>query len=165
MDVVHDSGRTDQMIARAVGEELKRARNTAGWTRDEVVERIHSEIQPRTIATYEHGTRQCTIARFVEICGCLGVAASDVLDLAQQRAEMHLQTIGIQVDLNSVVSDVETELEQLRHWASNRIAADPNGSGVAYLTAPVVQEMATFFDLTRSELIRHLLKFTPDSVR
>jgi transcriptional regulator with XRE-family HTH domain len=163
MDVVHDVAVTGRVITRAVGDELRRVRNSVGWTRDELVERIPSEIAARTIATYEHGTRQCTIARFVEICETLGVTASAVLGLAEQRAELHLETIGFQVDLDSVVAETGTELKQLRRWASNRIAADPNGPKIARLTAPVVQEMAVFFGFTRSELIRHLLRFTPES--
>lgn len=152
-------------VSKALGEELRRARNAAGWTRDELVERIVCDIEARTLATYEHGTRQCTVVRLVEICAALGVSASDVLGLALQRAHIHLDTIGLQVDLAALRDAAIPELRPLRGWARNRLAANIDGGGVAYLTTAALQELAMCCGLSRAELIRHLAAFAPRAAR
>ena len=149
------------LITRALGEELQRARRQVGWTRAQLVQRMPSAIHIRTLATYEQGVRQCTVARLVEICHTLGVAATDVLGLALQRAEIDLQSIGLQIDLREVVRDDQAELESLREWANKRLADDPEGSGVIRLNRAVIGEMAILLGYTRSELVRHLARFTP----
>jgi transcriptional regulator with XRE-family HTH domain len=163
-DEVQDDAVAEGAITRALGEELRRARDSVGWTRAELVERAPSDLQVRTYATYEHGSRQCTVTRFVEICAALGVSAPDVLELALQRAEVHLETIGLQVDLRALLDAEQSELEPLRRWATNRLRANTDRSGVARLTTAVLQEMAVCLDLTRAQLVRYLVRFTPQAV-
>jgi transcriptional regulator with XRE-family HTH domain len=153
----------DDALSRALGEELRRARDMVGLSRAELVKRTPSEINARTYATYEHGTRLCTVARFVEICAALGVSAPDVLGLALQRAKIHVRTMGIQVDLRALVRDRSVELTPLQGWAANRLAAYPSESGVARLTAEVLQELAVCFGVTKLDLIRVLSVFAPQS--
>lgn len=155
----------DQAISKALGEELRRVRDTVGLTRAEVVERATADIHARTYATYEHGTRQCTVARLVDICAALGVGAPEVLELALQRARLHLQTIGLQVDLHAVLRDTSAELKGLRSWAHNRLAANLDSPGIARLTVPALQELAVCVGISRTELVRQLITFTPGAVR
>jgi transcriptional regulator with XRE-family HTH domain len=163
-DEVQDDVVAEGVITRAIGEELRRARNRVGWTRAELVERLHSDLRVHTYATYENGTRRCTVARFVEICSALEVPAPDILELAMQRAEINLRTIGLQVDLRALLEDKQAELKPLRRWATNRLRANIDRSGVARLTTAVLQEMAVCLDLTRSQLVRYLVRFTPQAV-
>jgi transcriptional regulator with XRE-family HTH domain len=153
----------DQAVARALGEELRRARETVGWTRDELVDRMASEIQPRTLASYEHGSRYCTVVRLTEICRALRVSAPELLGIALQRAEIDLNNICIQVDLDALTRSDRDELTQLRTWAKRRLAKNPD-SRVAILKWDVVQEMAIFFDYTRSQLVGYLTMFTPPAI-
>jgi transcriptional regulator with XRE-family HTH domain len=154
----------DSTLSKALGEELKRARDMVGLSRAELVNRTRSEINARTYATYEHGTRLCTVARFVEICDALGVSAPETLELALQRAKVHLRTIGLQVDLRALSRDKSAELTPLRGWAKNRLEAYPEDSGVARLTVGVLQELAVCFGLSQPDLVKHLIMFTPQSV-
>jgi transcriptional regulator with XRE-family HTH domain len=161
---VEDAEDFDPEIARAVGEELRRARDVVGWTRSELVARLSFDIHIKTLAGYERGAIQCTVKRFVEICQTLGVAAPDVLSWAMQRAKVDLQTIGLQVDLRAVVNDKQAKLLPLRRWARKRLGDDPGGSGIARLEWPVVQEMAMLLGFDRSELVSYLTTFTPRPV-
>jgi transcriptional regulator with XRE-family HTH domain len=81
---------SDKMISRAIGEELRRARETLGWSRGQLVARLPSGIGDRTLLSYEHGTRHLTTLRLVELCRALGVAAPTLLNQALQRARIHL---------------------------------------------------------------------------
>jgi transcriptional regulator with XRE-family HTH domain len=153
----------DSALSKALGEELRRAREMAGISRAELVNRTPSEINVRTYATYEYGTRLCTVARFIEICAALEVSAPEILELALQRAKIHLRTIGLQVDLRALLRDRSTELTPLRGWAENRLATYPEDSGIARLTASVLQELAICFGLSKLDLINYLIMFTPQS--
>jgi transcriptional regulator with XRE-family HTH domain len=154
----------DATINRAVGEEIRRARQIAKLTRSDLVKRMGSGIKVQTLGGYERGIRQCAIARLVEICRALGVAAPEVLRLALQRVEIDLHTIGLQVDLRAVVRDRRSELVPLRRWARNRLADDPDGSGVVHLGPAVVQEMGAMLGYSRADLINYLMSFIPASV-
>jgi transcriptional regulator with XRE-family HTH domain len=153
----------DEVVSRALGEELRRVRESIGWTRDELVGRMTSMIQPRTVASYEHGSRQCTVVRLVEICHALRISAPELLGIALQRAEIDLNNISLQVDLHALTRDNRDELTQLRAWAKRRLASNPD-SRVAVLKLDVIQEMAIFFDYTRSQLVSYLARFTPPTI-
>lgn len=151
----------DSVITRALGTELRRARNRVGWTRDELARQMPSGLHPRTLATYEDGSRQCTVLRLVEICLALGIAAPDVLGLALQRAEVDLDAIRLQVDLHAIMRDERKELERLRQWAQKRLENDPNAPDVVRLESAAIREMAVLLDYTPSDLFRHLAQFGP----
>lgn len=155
------------IFIRALGEELRRARSGVGLTQSELVNLMPSDIHVQTLATYERGIRQCTVGRFIEICRVLGVAASDVLDLAMQRArlEVDLQIIGVQVDLHALVRDKQPELEPLRQWARNRLASESGITGIARIDWISVQELGTLIGLSSAEMVERLVRFTPQSVR
>lgn len=151
----------DGIITRAIGEEIRKARRSMGWTRLQLAERMPTDIHIRTLAAYEQGARQCAIVRLVEICLALGVAPTSLLGLALRRAEVDLQTIGMEVDLHAVIHDEQAELEPLRNWARKQLQSKPDGPGVARLNHSVIEGMALLLDFTRSELIQHLSRFTP----
>jgi transcriptional regulator with XRE-family HTH domain len=157
----HDD--TERAVTRALGEELRRVRDSVGWTRAELVDQLPSDIHARTLANYEQGNRHCTVARFVEICEVLGVAAPDVLGLALQRAKIQLLAVSLQVDLHALLHDRSNIPEPLRRWARNRLASSPNSHGTARLSMEVIDEMAALLDISSPELVSHLVPFTPES--
>lgn len=75
----------DNAIVRAVGEELRRVRMAAGWSRPELVKHMATRMPVNTYACYEQGIRQCPIPRLVEICQALGVDMPELLHRALQR--------------------------------------------------------------------------------
>lgn len=159
MDTNHNEA-ADAAVAKAIGNELRRARENAGLTRADLVALMPSEIHVQTLATYERGVRQCTVGRLVEICRIIGVSAPDVLSWAMQRAEIDLQTIGLRIDLRAVINDKRAELLPLRRWARGRLTDDPD-SEIAHLEWSAVQDMATTYGIDGSAFVSYLLMFTP----
>jgi transcriptional regulator with XRE-family HTH domain len=157
-----DREAVESVVSRALGDEIRRLRDAAGMSRASLIERMGSDIHAQTLATYEAGSRQCTVTRFVEICMALGVAPSDVLGLALQRAEIDLLKNGMRVDLRAIIADNRAEMTLIRKWARKRLAADPNGSGVVRIGGSAIQELAILSDYADHEqLIDELLKFSP----
>lgn len=152
-------------VIRALGEELRRARTSAGLTQADLVKLIPSDIHVQTLASYERGIRQCTVGRLIEICRALGVAAPDLLERAILRARqpVDLQIIGVAVDLHALVRDRQPELKPLRQWARNRIATDSSGSGIARIDWAVLQELSILVNLP--DLVDRLVQFTPQSIQ
>ena len=133
---------SDRAFARVLGQEIRRAREARGWTRAELVGQLPSGIGDRTLLSYEHGIRALSVARFIEICRALGVAATEILDSALEKAR-DLRAFSIKVDLRAVLRDEREEFEPVRLWARNRLKDDPHAE---VLLAPVtVREMAVVF--------------------
>lgn len=153
----------DMSIRRAIGEEIRRAREATGWTRKEFAERLPFDVHVQSIAGYEGGTVQCTTARFVELCETLGVSAPDLIAWAMQRAKVSLPLIGIQVDLHAVIADKSKELLALRRWARRRLEID-DSNGVARLSWETVQEMGYMFGFGVYDFVKRVTAFTPQPV-
>lgn len=149
-------------IPVALGAELRRARDTLGWTRAELARRAPFGIHVQTLAGYERGTVQCSAMRFSELCQVMGVPAPDLFAWAMQRAKVDLETIGMQLDLYAIHRDSgKPELLPLRRWARHKLNADSDGSGIARVTWSAIGEMAAAFRLERAVLVDHLVSYTP----
>jgi transcriptional regulator with XRE-family HTH domain len=159
MDVVHDEV-IDRAITRTLGEELRRARENTGLSQAELVDRMPSELHPKTLASYEQGARQCTVVRFCEIARALDVSPMDLLARALLRTEVDLETIGMQVDLHALTNDSRPEIRPLRRWARARLSIHPTAT-LARLDGNVIREMAVIFGTTMTDLVSTLAMFTP----
>lgn len=152
---------TEGAVNRAIGDELRRVRDGRGWTRGMVVDRMSSEISVQTLANYEYGSRPCTLPRLVEICEALDVSTPSLVALALQRIAVEPDANNVHVDLRAVVEDEDVTYQSLRQWARNRLDEDPEGSGIARMERPVVEEMASFFGRPSIEFLRYLYRFMP----
>lgn len=74
-------------IRKVLGAELRRVRESRGWTREELAEACPFAIQGRTVATYEQGTRTINIVRLYELCAVMGVDVSKLLALVENKTE------------------------------------------------------------------------------
>lgn len=155
----------DGAIARALGQEIRRAREARGWTRAEVVEQLPSGIGERTLLSYEHGTRALSVIRFVEICRVLGSAAAELLDRALEKAR-DLHAFSLRVDLRAVLRDRRAEFAAIRTWAGNRLgdSADPNAATEVRLAPATVREMAAALGFSHTALARYLIEFTTEEL-
>lgn len=159
----------DDAIVRAIGQELRRARTTAGWSRPELVSRMRSQVPVNTYACYEQGIRQCSIPRLYEICQALDVSVMELIGLALQRMELELERSGAQIDLHKVLQDDRPELQPLRQWARNRMnedahTADCDRPTVVRLPWVAIKEIAIFCGFSQRSLLEHIREFTPESV-
>lgn len=147
-------------IARALGEELRRSREGRGWSRAQFVMRLPSRIGDRTLLAYEHGLRQLTVLRLLELSQALGVPASVIVDQAMQRARLYLQNLVLRVDLRALLRDNNTRYRPLVPWARNRL--NHAEDGVIEVTPSGVRELAAFLGHTHLETATYLAKFTLD---
>lgn len=153
---------TEKAISRAIGEELRRAREANGWSRGHLVARLPSGISDRTLLTYEHGTRHLTLVRFLEICRALGVSGPILLNQALQRARIHLANLVLRVDVRQLVAQRDEEFLPMVLWAHNKLIKHPDG--VVEVTPSAVVELADFIGCSEVELANYLARFVPDHV-
>ena len=151
----------ERAISRALGEELRRAREACGWSRAQLAGMLPSGIGDRTILSYEHGTRHLTVLRLIEMCRTLGVAADTVVAHALQRARIHLENLNLRIDLHAMLRDSSDKFRPMAQWARNKLNESPDG--IAELAPAAVRELATFVGYTDRELANYLARFVPDT--
>lgn len=152
---------SDRAFARILGQEIRRVREERGWTRADLVKQLPSGIGDRALLSYEHGTRALTIARFLEICRALGVAAAEVLDNSLEKAR-DLRAFSLRVDLRAVLRDQRAEFEAVRLWARRRLEGNPNAE--VQLAPVTVREMAALLGFSHATLAGYLIEFTADEL-
>jgi transcriptional regulator with XRE-family HTH domain len=142
---------------RVLGDEIRRLRKRRGWTRKELNERLQSDISLQTLATYELGTRQCSVVRFVEICLALDEPPHELLARVHERVFTEAPVGRIRIDLRKVVRDRAPELLPLRRWATGRLAEEPGPHGVeVHLDISALERMAELCGMETIELIGRL---------
>lgn len=153
---------SEKTVSRAIGEELRRTREARGWSRGYLVSLLPSGIGERTLLSYEHGTRQLTVLRLLELCRGLGtVSAPALLARALQRARLMLADLALQVDLRALLNDKSDKFRPLEQWARNKLNKCPEG--VVELLPSSVEELADFVGYTHLELAGYLAQFIPDA--
>lgn len=103
-----------------LGEELRELRNRKGWTRKDLSERLDSEISQQTLATYELGTRHCSVVRLVELCLAMGEQPQELLARVQRRL-FPQQPGGVRVSLRALTELDGAEFAPLRRWSLGRL--------------------------------------------
>lgn len=151
---------TEKAISRAIGEELRRARETCGWSRPQLAARVPSRISDRTLQSYENGTRQPTAIRLIEICYAMGVDMPSLMRRALQRARIHLQNMAIQIDLYALMNDRNDTFRPMAQWACNSLNEHPDG--VVEVAPAVVRNLALFVGCPYRDLVDYLARFIPD---
>lgn len=157
-DSAEDTGTVDMDIAsyqRALGDELRRIRRQRGWTRKDLQERMPSEISLQTLATYELGTRQCTVIRLVELCIALDYKPQDLLARVQDRVFGQERSGKLKVDLARLVKDERPELQPFRRWARDRLD-EPGTPHELHLDLPALERLAELCGLETVDLVGKL---------
>ncbi|MCR3719215.1 MULTISPECIES: helix-turn-helix domain-containing protein [Prauserella salsuginis group] len=142
---------------RVLGEELRKLRRQRGWTRKELNERLQSDISLQTLATYELGTRHCSVVRLVELCMALGEPPQDLL------ARVHRRVFGddpgqVRVNLAGVVADDSPGLAPLRRWAEDRLKQ--SNTPEIQLDRSAVERMAELCRMPTAQLLAKLAELS-----
>jgi transcriptional regulator with XRE-family HTH domain len=139
---------------RVLGDEIRRLRKQRGLTRKQLNRRLQSEISLQTLATYELGTRQCTVVRFVEICVALDEQPHKLIARVHERVFTDSPRGRVRLDLRQVVRDDHDDLLPLRRWARGRLA-ELHGTGEAevYLDLAALERMAELCEMPTIDLI------------
>ncbi|MEU0880376.1 helix-turn-helix transcriptional regulator [Lentzea sp. NPDC005914] len=147
---------------RVLGDEIRSLRKQRGWTRKELNKRLQTEISLQTLATYELGTRQCSVVRLVEICHALDVPAHTVLARVHERFFGDTPSGHLTLNLAAVAATDNPRLVPLKRWATGRLHALPPGaSPEVHLDLPALENMAQLCQLPTVELIRTLRALSP----
>jgi transcriptional regulator with XRE-family HTH domain len=146
---------------RVLGDELRRLRKQRGWTRRDLNRRLQSDISLQTLATYELGTRQCSVVRLVEICLALGEVPHDLMARVHQRVFSDSPVGRIRIDLRKVVRDTQPELLPFRRWAKGKLA-EANGTHPTEVSLDIsaLERMAELCGLETVELIARLRRIS-----
>lgn len=138
---------------RVLGDELRKLRKRRGWTRKELNQRLQSEISLQTLATYELGTRHCSVVRLVELCVAMEEPPQDLL------ARVHHRVFGddpgqVRVNLARVAEDDSPELSPLRRWAEDRLRQ--SSSPEIQLDRSALERMAELCGMPIQQLLSRL---------
>ena len=150
----------NKAISRAIGDELRRARDANEWTRAQLVARLPSRIGDRTLLSYEHGARHLTVLRLIELCRVLDVGAPHLLGLALQRARVCLENLTLWVDLRALLDDNTTEFRPMLVWARRMLTQYPEG--VVAVAPAAMETLATMIGCLLSDLTAYLARFVPE---
>lgn len=144
------------LYQQVLGDELRKLRKRRGWTRKQLNRELQSDISLQTLATYELGTRQCSVVRLAEICVALGEQPHEVLERVDKA--LFVGSPGeVHVDLVKVVDSTKPELLPLRRWAADRLshASTPAGSEIS-LNLAAIERMAELCGVQTHELLSSL---------
>jgi hypothetical protein len=150
---------SEKMISRALGEEMRRAREARGLSRGQLVALLPSGIGDRTLLSYEHGTRHLTAIRLIEIGHAVAVDGPTLMARGLQRARIHAENMTLTVDLHALLRDVSPTFRPLHQWARNMLNDNP--SGTVKVEMEVVRNLAMFIGCHHLELANHLCRFIP----
>lgn len=142
---------------RALGDELRKARKRRGWTRKNLQDRLACEISLQTLATYELGTRQCSVVRLAELCLALDEPPHQLLERVHQRMFVEDTSGKVRVNLANAAADRSQELLPLRKWAADRLSAGGrSGPAEVALDLSALEQLAQLCGLDTVELLRRL---------
>lgn len=134
----------EQVIDRAIGDELRAARNSAGWSRPQLVKRVRTKMPVNTYGCYEQGIRACSIARLVELCDALGTTAPDLLNRALARiTRLTFPRITSDPDVMNglpCIRDLHIPVSTVISQLADGLSADDVLAGFPGLTAEDVAE-------------------------
>jgi transcriptional regulator with XRE-family HTH domain len=141
---------------RVLGDELRAARKERGLIRKDVAPHLDHDMSLQTLATYELGTRNMPVVRFVEICRELGVSPVEILRRAYERVFPET-AVTWTVDLTDAARLEDPELAPLCNWAASRLRFLPLGARrTVRLDRAAVEPLAALCGLEPCELIRRL---------
>lgn len=152
--------------ARYLGVELRLARQRRGWTRDQVVERVLAAtgvpLSRQALASYELGTRACTVVRLHQICAALAVDVSTVLTAMAAHAERSRRwgrpdVDGVLVDLDKLATSTGHRLSPIRAWARSLLDSGQfhvvDGRRTWRLTGGTFDPLSTLCDMPPGRLL------------
>ncbi len=144
---------------RALGRELQQLRVRRRWTRAQLVERLPMELSAQALASYETGTRSCTVVRFVELCTALEASPHDLLERVHSQVSQDDFPASLKVDVYKLALDERAGLEPARRWAATEVAR--HAASTRDLDLGALESLAALCGLPTVELIR-MLRDEPD---
>jgi transcriptional regulator with XRE-family HTH domain len=151
----------NKAISRAIGMEIRSAREARSLSRQQLASLLPYDISVRTLLSYEHGLRNLSVVRLIEIGQVLGVDARIILARSLQRAQLDPMKLALVVDLNKMIKDESPAYRPMRQWARNTLNEKTN-NGVVDMPPNVVRHLAHCIGYKHEQLAQYLSKFGPD---
>lgn len=158
---VHHSGSPDGwelLVCRAVGEQLRRAREHKGWNRTRAAAHLSAAISPRTLADIEHGDRAVAVPQYVELCQVLDADPGETVNTALAHIA-DLTAVTLLVNLTGIARDRTDGFGQVQRWARTRLHHYPHDTELL-LRGPAVKELAVAFNQPYVKLANYLIDFS-----
>jgi transcriptional regulator with XRE-family HTH domain len=138
----------------AFGDELRRARERLGWSREDLVAASGVSVAVSTVAAQELGVRNVTAFELSRYCRALGIESDAVFD------EAHRRVLGsstfVHVDLTALAY---ADTGGLRMWAQSHIAGLPaDAETTVLLTDSSFDDMASQSGMSRADLVHTLVE-------
>ncbi|MDQ3579518.1 MAG: helix-turn-helix transcriptional regulator [Actinomycetota bacterium] len=139
---------------RALGRELQQLRMRRKWTRAQMVKRLSHDLSAQALASYETGTRSCTVVRFVELCAALETSPHDLLERVHGQFVHTEYPATLQIDLPRLADDRRPQLSSASRWAATEVAR--HAAPTRELDFAALESLASLCGLSVVELIRML---------
>lgn len=146
---------------RVLGDELRRARKRRSWTRKNLQDHLSCDISLQTLATYELGTRQCSVVRLAELCLALDEPPHVLLERVHHRIFTDDTSGKVRVNLADAAANESPELAPLRRWAADRVSEGGSGQREIALDLTALEQLASLCGLETVELLRKLRAMAP----
>lgn len=78
--MIHKDSYIDSLLNKIVGEELKKIRENAGLSLEDLSNKIGNKVSRQTLSTYESGRSKIKIDMFLDICKATGSNPNEVYE-------------------------------------------------------------------------------------
>jgi transcriptional regulator with XRE-family HTH domain len=150
---------TEEEINAALGAEVRRAREAAGLSRPELVERLPFKIAVPTLLNWELGHRAISYGRLIELGRTLNCSAPALLRRAIDRIEL-IDSLLVELDLRPLCDDTTSRFGLLRTWAESRLATMDGENSVVRIHHTVLRELAILLRVHVFDLVKYMSRVT-----
>jgi transcriptional regulator with XRE-family HTH domain len=142
-----------------VGGALRYARERAGWSRQDLLNRSGVDLSVQTLKGYENGTHDLGVGLLFKFCHALDIVPRVLLDAAERGVLEPAGFAYAYVDVARLAQASSEQLRPLRAWAQLRVAQLPAGHHGAEIRfdAAALDSMAALCGMTGAELTRALV--------
>jgi transcriptional regulator with XRE-family HTH domain len=146
-----------ERIQRVLGDELRNERKSRGWTRRDLAAALGQSISHQTLATYELGTRHCSVIRLWELTEALKTSVPELWSRVMDRIGDGGQVSGLTIDLQAAAKTTLAQLGPLARWAKTCLRTLPDGQQpVARLDRAALESMAELCLTDTADLVHWL---------
>ncbi|ONF73957.1 helix-turn-helix domain-containing protein [Amycolatopsis keratiniphila] len=149
---------------RVLGDELRTLRRGRGWTRKQLAAALQSDLSLQTLATYELGTRHCSVVRLAELCLAMEEQPQDLLARVHRRVFAEPPAGVLRLNLAAMLVDDQAHLGPLGplyRWARERF---DRGPAEVELELAVVEFLAKLCETSVEQLLHLLRPYLPAAV-
>jgi hypothetical protein len=113
-----------------------------------------SELSAQALASYETGTRSCTVVRFIELCTALEASPHELLERVHGQVAHAEFPATLRVDLVRLAEDHRPQLSPASGWARSEVARHAATAREFDLAA--LESLAALCGVATVDLIRML---------